>query len=287
MEGIRATREEIRRFLSIQGCSGCGSGYGYGCSYGSGYSYGCGYGSGYSYSCDSGNGSGNGFGCGSEDGCGFGIGYGIGYGDGYFIGYGGGFSIGIGDEFGEGFGRDEEEEDDDDDEDCDNNDCCYTFSNDDIVALNGNIVDYIDRVPTIITQVHGNTACGYIVKEDLTLDSCFIAKVGNSFAHGKTIKDAVTDAVEKDMERIPIEERIKKFIEVFGPLDTEHDGKEFYNWHHILTGSCRMGRDEFCKSHNIDLTQKYSVRYFLDITKGSYGSNIIKLIEKAYKEIEG
>ena len=156
----------------------------------------------------------------------------------------------------------------------------------DIKAINGNIVDYIDNVPTIITQVRGNIACGYIVKEDLTLDSCFIAKVGNSFAHGKTIKEAVADAEAKEMENMPVDERIEKFREVFGSLDSEHTGKEFYDWHHILTGSCRMGRDEFCKAHDIDLTKKYTVRYFLDITEESYGSDVIKLIREAYENMD-
>ena len=156
----------------------------------------------------------------------------------------------------------------------------------DIKALNGNIVDYIDDVPTIITQVRGNIACGYIIKDDLTLDPCFIANVGNSFAHGKTLKEAVADAEAKEMENMPIEERIEKFREVFGSLDSEHTGKEFYDWHHILTGSCRMGRDEFCKAHDIDLTKMYTVRYFLDITKNSFGSNVIKLIREVYENME-
>lgn len=83
-----------------------------------------------------------------------------------------------------------------------------------------------------------------------------------------------------------IEERIKKFVEVFGALDSEHKGKEFYDWHHILTGSCRMGRDEFCKAHNVDLTKKYTVKYFLEITENSYGSNIIKQVRESYKLME-
>ena len=156
----------------------------------------------------------------------------------------------------------------------------------DIKALNGNIVDYIDDVPTIIFQVRGNIARGYIVKEDLTLESCFIAKVGDSFAHGKTLKEAVADAKAKEIEKMPIKERIKKFVEVFGSLDSEHAGKEYYNWHNILTGSCQMGRDKFCEAHDIDLEKKYTVRYFLDITKDSYGSNIIKLVRELYENME-
>lgn len=161
--------------------------------------------------------------------------------------------------------------------------CGCSNGSGDIKALNGNIVDYVDSVPTIIIQVKGNFAKGYVVNEvRLTLESCYIAKVGNSFAHGKTLTEAVIDAKEKEIEKIPIEERIEKFKEVFGSLDSEHAGKEFYDWHHYLTGSCRMGRDGFCKTHKIDLEKKYTVRYFLDITKDSYGSNVIELVCNAY-----
>ena len=212
------------------------------------YGSGDGYGSGY------GDGSGDGYGDGSGDGYGSGSGSGDGSGDGSGYGYGSGDGSGDGSGSGDG----------------------------DIKALNGNIVDYIDDVPTIIFQVRDNIAYGLIVKEDLTFDSCYIAKIGNSFAHGKTLKEAVADAEAKEMERLPIEERIEKFKEVFGSLDSEHTGKEFYDWHHILTGSCRMGRDEFCKIHKIDLEKKYTVRYFLDITKNSYGSNIIELVCNTY-----
>lgn len=204
-----------------------------------------------------GDGSGDGDGSGSGDGYGYGSGYGDGYGSGSGDGDGDGDGYGDGD--GSGYG--------------------------DIKALNGNIVDYIDSTPTIITQVRNNIACGYIVKNDLTLEPCYIAKVGNSFAHGNTLKEAVADAEAKELKNMPVEERIEKFVETFGSLDSEHTGKEFYDWHHILTGSCRMGRDEFCKAHDVDLTKKYTVRYFLEITENSYGSGIIKQVRDSYKSM--
>ena len=204
---------------------------------------------------------------------GYGFGYGSGYGAGYNDGNGSGSSLRYEDGSGSGPGFSSSPG------------FGFGYGNGDVTALNGNIVDYIDNVPTIIIQVHGNFAYGYIVKDDLTLSPCFIAKVSNSFAHGKTLKEAVADAKAKELEKMTVEERIAKFVEAFGPLDSEHTGKEFYDWHHILTGSCRMGRDEFCKSHNIGFTKMYSVKYFLDITEESYGGDIIKLIKKEYKNI--
>ena len=204
---------------------------------------------------------------------GYGFGYGSGYGAGYKDGNGYGSSLRYEDGSGSGPGFSSSPG------------FGFGYGNGDVTALNGNIVDYIDNVPTIIIQVHGNFAYGYIVKDDLTLSPCFIAKVSNSFAHGKTLKEAVADAKAKELEKMTVEERIAKFVEAFGPLDSEHTGKEFYDWHHILTGSCRIGRDEFCKSHNIGFTKMYSVKYFLDITEESYGGDIIKLIRKEYKNI--
>ena len=254
MESVRATREEVKRFLSIEK-------YYRGYEYGSGYSDGYKDGDGFGY----GNGKGSYDGYGSGYGSGCGAGYKDGYGYGSILRYEDGSASGPGSGSGPGFG--------------------FGYGGGDITALNGNIVDYIDNVPTIIIQVHGNFAYGYIVKDDLTLSPCFIAKVSNSFAHGKTLEEAIADAKAKELEKMTVEERIAKFVEAFGPLDSEHTGKEFYDWHNILTGSCHMGRDEFCRSHSIDLTQKYSVRYFLNITKDSYGSDVIQLIIKAYENI--
>ena len=204
--------------------------------------------------------------CGSGKGTDYGSGYGggDGFGSNYGYGYGEGTGIGSGncDESGEGSG----------------------ISVINIKTFNGHIVDYIDGVPTIITHIHNNVASGFIIGFDMTLIPCYVDKAGNYFAHGETLKDAVKDAEAKEVREMPIEERIEKFIEVFGSLDSEHTGKEFYDWHHILTGSCRMGRDKFCKENGIDLTKKYSVRYFLNITKNSYGGETIKQISELMKE---
>ncbi len=272
MESVIATREEVENFISvptlIDFCDSCwgdisGNGYGFGNGSGNGYGdrYGSGSGTDYGYGDGYGNGSGHGY----EDGHGNGYGTGNGYGYASVVGSGDGYGIGSGSDYGAGIGY------------------AWGINVRDIKALNGNIVDCVDRVPTIITQVHGNFAKGFIVKSDFTLSPCYIAKVGNFFAHGKTIKLAVMDAEAKGLENMPVGERIKKFVETFGSLDSKHKGKEFYDWHNILTGSCRMGRDKFCRVHNIDLEKKYTVRYFLDITKESYGSDVIKQICEFYK----
>ena len=214
--------------------------------YGSGYGYGDGYGNGYGSG--SGSGSGSGYGSGSGSGYGSGSGSVAGHGYGYGHGYGSGD--------GHGYGG--------------------------LKCYNGQPVYYIDDTPTLIERIHSNYAKGYIVGDDLTLRPCYIVKIDDSFAHGETLKEAVRDAQRKALEDMDEDERIDKFCEQFKTLDEIHTVQEFYDWHHILTGSCNMGRAEFCKARGLDMGQRVSVDYFLDITKNAYGGEIITKVRERY-----
>lgn len=165
MKNTMPTREDILHFLSTEQPF-LGYGYGHSNRPGFGYIHGSGDGSDY----DEVHGSGSyGSGCGSSLSTGYGCGDGSGC----------GYAIGDGD-----------------------GDISYNCYNKDIKAFNGNSVDYINDFPIIITQVHYNIAYGYILNKDLTLEPHFIAKVGRSFGLRKTIKDALDDAKNNEMERL-------------------------------------------------------------------------------------
>ena len=190
---VRVTREDILRFLSTeQHLLGCGSGDGTG--HGFGYGDGSGDGSDYeedsyySYSvhCYS-NAFAHGIGSYYGHCYGNGSGYGSGRGSTLLTGYGNGYGSGGGYDFG-----------------CGDGEISYNCYNKDIKVFNGYIVDYVNNIPTIITQVHYNIAYGYIINQDLTLEPYFIAKVGGSFGLRKTIKDAFDDAKNNEMERLGI-----------------------------------------------------------------------------------
>ena len=190
-KNIRATREEVLDFISTKHLLGCCSGYagadsdGFGD--GSGYSgdevvaddvHGSGYNysSGYGYESCSGDGSGYGQGSGTCSGDCYGCGSGCGDGFGFVDGRGTGYIPTI--MFNE----------------------VPVMTN--IKSLNGNIVDYINDVPVIITHILDNFAAGFIVKNDLTLSPCFIAKVNDSFIYGTTLKEAVTVAKLNNIKKI-------------------------------------------------------------------------------------
>ena len=195
----------------------------------------------------SGDGHGSGHGDGSGDGDGFGSGNGSG--DGHGSGSGSGY--------GDGYG--------------------------DLKQFCGETVWYIDDVPTLIDQVKGDYAKGRIINKDFTTSPCYVARVDNSFAHGETLKKAVADAQAKALESCPVEEKIKRFITAYPSLDSKDTCANFYNWHHILTGSCTMGRDQFVKENGLDMDKEYTVEYFLRITANAYGREVVNRLREAYE----
>ena len=217
--------------------------------YGNGNGDGSGSGSGYGY------GDGNGYGDGDGYGYGDGSGYGYGYGSGSGYGYGDGNGYGDGD--GDGNGRN-------------------------IEAINGMVVHRIDGVPTLIDSVHSNYANGRILNSDLTTRPCYIAKCGNYFAHGDTLKEAFHYAAEKYERNMPLEYRIAKFNETYPDREKKIPAKELFSWHHVLTGSCLAGRKHFCEEHGLDYENgEYSVNEFISLTRNAYNGSVIRQLEES------
>ena len=220
----------------------------YGSGYGYGYGYGRGYGSGSGSSSGDGSGSGSGYdsGDGSGSGSGSGSGYGSGSGDVYCSGPGSGCAI--------------------------KNFC-------------GERVFAIDDTPTIIRSAHGNLAKGFVLRGDFKLIPCYIAKHDNMFAHGETIQEAVVAVNKKVLKNMDSDKVIDKFFEHFTDLSKKYPARDFFEWHHYLTGSCEMGRKAFVKNSGYDIEHdRFTVQEFIDITRNAYGKDVILRLEKVMNE---
>lgn len=239
--------EEIKVLEFISSGVGYGSGYGSGSGDGSddGVGYGVGYGSGY--------------GDGSGDGVGIGDGFGSGSGDGYAFGdcYGSGYGSGYGDYDGSGFGD------------------CYGSN---LKSINGKKIYMIDGIAITISHIHGNIAKGTIVNRDLTETPCYIVKEGKYFAHGKTLAEANAGLQDKLFYKMSVEKRIAAFWACH-KKGIKYPTKDFFEWHHKLTRSCLMGRQQFAKDHGVDLEGEMTVEEFIELTKNSFGGDIIKRLE--------
>ena len=205
-----------------------------------------------------GYGSGAGSVCGDGDSYGDGSGDGDGYGSGYGYGYGTGYSYGSG--YGDGSG---------------------------LKSLNGQPVDMIDGIPTILTRIIGNAAKGFIVRPDFSLASTFVCKQGNTFAHGETLHKAREALLEKLFDDMPTEERIAAFCKEFKP-GVKRPATDFFSWHHRLTGSCEQGRREFARQHDVDIDRdEMTPEEFFALTRDSYGGSIIRQTEEAFAASNG
>lgn len=152
-----------------------------------------------------------------------------------------------------------------------------------VKSINGKEVYYVDGMPTIIESLHGNYGKGFTVGGDMHLRPCYIVKEQGYFAHGKTLAEAVAFAERKYNYHKPIEERIQEFKQLYPTLDTVADSIELFSWHHILTGSCRLGREEFLKSKGIEWTNgQITIKDFFDIAKDAYGKAVIRRLMQDY-----
>ena len=179
----------------------------------------------------------------------------------------------------------------------DGSDCCYRWGCGDgngdgygwgygdgngVKDINGNHVYIVDGIQTIIKSVRSNIAQGFVLQSDLTLKPCYIVKERNKFAHGDTLHDAFSALQEKLYDDSTEEERIEAFRKKFPEYDTPYPNRDLFAYHHVLTGSCRMGRESYCKDKGIDLDGSTTVREFIELTKGSYGGDVICKLPEVY-----
>lgn len=225
-----------------------------------------GHGSGFSNGSDDGYNYGSGFTNGSDDGDGSGFSSDDDFDDGDGYGYGGGKGYGSGSGFGSGSGY---------------------GSGSGLKSLNGQPVDMIDGVPTILTSIIGNVAKGFIVGPDFLLAPTFVCKQGNTFAHGETLHKAREALLEKLFDDMPTEERIAAFCKEF-KSGVKRPAMDFFSWHHRLTGSCEQGRREFARQHDVDIDRdELTPEEFFALTRDSYGGSIIRQTEEAFAASNG
>ena len=203
-----------------------------------------------------------GYSYGNGDGSGLGSGYGYSSGDGDGSGYGGSdYGYSSGDGYGYSSGG-------------------YGYG-DGIKSFNGKFVYMIDEIQTIISNIKGNLAKGFILNSDLTLSPCYICKNERYFAHGETLKEARRALQEKILENMDTDEAIERFLSTF-KKEKKYPAKDFYEWHHYLTGSCEMGRKTFMRDRNVTFDDTYTVDEFIALCENSYGSEIIKELKERW-----
>ena len=148
-----------------------------------------------------------------------------------------------------------------------------------IKMLHKNFVFEIDGMAFIPLKVKESFVAGISVsKKDFSERKCFLGKFGNCVAHGSSIKEAIISAQEKYFSSFNFEQKKEQLLKLFeekGKLSV----KELYFWHGALTGSCRFGRSEFQREHNLKDDDLLSLSEFIKLTENSFGGEKIKLLK--------
>ncbi len=140
----------------------------------------------------------------------------------------------------------------------------------------------VDGMQTFITHIRNNVAKGFFIVHN-NIIPCFIVKAQGVYAHGATIKEAFYSLQAKLFNLSTEEQRIEEFKKKFPDYNKEYNNLDLFTAHHELTGSCLMGRKMFMIEHNKTMEGKTSIKKFIELTKDSYGSEIINKLLKAYE----
>ena len=142
----------------------------------------------------------------------------------------------------------------------------------------------VDDTQTVFYSIHGNVAKAAILQDDLTLRPCYVAKGGNCFAHGETLRQAQEALEQKLVANMPIGERIQAFLTTFQPGQT-YSNQLFFDWHNRLTGSCEMGRKAFAEQHGIDVENgTMTPEQFISLTENAHGRDVIRQLKTEWEK---
>ena len=93
----------------------------------------------------------------------------------------------------------------------------------------------------------------------------------------QTLRNALQDAKEKDYRNIDFETKKEELKRLFlRSADKKLPVRTLYEWHGILTGSCRFGCDEFMRTHTLKNDDRLTLNEFINFTAAHFGGNKIQ-----------
>lgn len=94
------------------------------------------------------------------------------------------------------------------------------------------------------------------------------------------MKQKATRSIPKIKANFFLNEKMAAFL--YGLTEGDTLYSPLFAYHHVLTGSCRMGIELFVNSKGLSLGDKTSVREFVELTMDAYGGYVIRKLPKAY-----
>lgn len=117
-----------------------------------------------------------------------------------------------------------------------------------ILSYNNNKTYFFDGYVVIITHIHKPWIMGEIIKNDLTTQKCYLAKVNNNVVVSDSIRGVIEGMrLKMTNSKITNDDIAKAFVLAHPDYDKLYDWDEMVSWHTLEPTSCVAGRQKFTK----------------------------------------
>lgn len=118
-----------------------------------------------------------------------------------------------------------------------------------ILSFNGKTVYHINGYTMLIKHIREPWALAEIIKNDFTLQPCYIGKINKHIAVGSSLKDVLDELRGQIFKTYDNEDDIARAFVAAHPLyDKEYDWEEMVSWHSLDKTSCADGRKKFTRN---------------------------------------
>lgn len=120
------------------------------------------------------------------------------------------------------------------------------YNGSDIISYNGQDVYHINGYTMLIKHIREPWAMGEIIKNDLTLQPCYIGKINKHIAIGSSLRCVLNELREQIFKTYDNDDDIARAFVAAHPLyNKEYDWDEMVMWHSLDRTSCADGRRRF------------------------------------------
>lgn len=152
-----------------------------------------------------------------------------------------------------------------------------------ILSYNNNKTYIIDDFVVYITHIHEPWVMGEIIKNDLTTESCYMAKINDKFVVDYSLREVLDGMREKiRLTKDNADDIARAFVLAHPDYEKEYDWEEMVAWHSLDKTSCAEGRRNFSKKAKMSAGMKATPKTLIELMMNTTARPIAEKMKKIY-----
>ena len=141
----------------------------------------------------------------------------------------------------------------------------------------------IDGYVVYITHIHEPWVMGEFIKNDLTTESCYMAKINDKFVVDYSLRDVLDGMRNKIITtKDNADDIARAFVLAHPDYEKEYDWDEMVAWHSLDKTSCADGRRNFSKYAKMSSGMKATPKTLIEFAMNSTSRPIAEKVKKIY-----